>query len=290
MYQTNSIFNNLRMLRFFPKLFLKTNSLPVYLVFFVTHRCIADCAYCFDWRRRSGIRQEDELSIDEIQKVSSTIGPMFLLFLTGGEPFLREDLSEIAKIFYLNNKILKYQIASNGMFTEKIISSLKQIAISCPGAHTSLIISIDGVKDEHDRIRGVKGLFANAMQTIKEIQELAEFYRNVDVNATITLSAYNKETAIDTYRYLTEKIGVRNVSVTLVRGKPKEPNSKAVEAELYERLQNEIAEIIYGNKNIGYRGFCFATIATYKDIYLRRIIANIIRNNRGYVPCAAGRL
>ena len=194
--------NYLKILRFFPKLFFRERSLPLDLVFFITHRCIANCGHCFNWPRRMHIKKQDELTIDEIEKISRSLDPMIFMFLTGGEPFIREDLSEIAKIFYINNKVFKYQMPSNGWFTEKIIPQMEQIAISCPNAHASVTVSIDGIEHEHDVIRGVKGLFTKAIQTIRELQRLAKFYPNIAVNAEITVSAYNQDRLIETFRYL----------------------------------------------------------------------------------------
>ena len=50
-----------------------------------------------------------------------------LLSLTDGEPFIRDDISDIVKIFYKNNKIMNLIIVTNGWFTEETMKHIKKI-------------------------------------------------------------------------------------------------------------------------------------------------------------------
>ncbi len=68
---------------------------PVYVMFFVTSFCNARCLMCFNWQRIDGAVQKDELKLDEIKKIFSSFSSIQQLTLTGGEPFLRNDLSEM---------------------------------------------------------------------------------------------------------------------------------------------------------------------------------------------------
>ena len=69
---------------------------PVSLIQFVTERCNARCPHCFVDLKT----QENELSLEQIEKISKTTGSALRnIALTGGEPFIRDDLFEIANIW-----------------------------------------------------------------------------------------------------------------------------------------------------------------------------------------------
>jgi len=73
------------------RLFAPGTHLPVYIMMYVTHRCDARCGHCFFWRELN-TNQQDELTIDEIDKLARSIGPALQITLTGGSPELRNDL------------------------------------------------------------------------------------------------------------------------------------------------------------------------------------------------------
>ena len=85
----------------------KKNQLPSYFIFFPTSRCNLSCSHCF--YHDSLNKRFNELTLDEIDTFSKTMDPLLTLALTGGEPYLRHDLDQIARIFY-NKEIKNYEI------------------------------------------------------------------------------------------------------------------------------------------------------------------------------------
>ena len=69
---------------------------------FVTGRCNAKCAMCFYAGEMD--KKEKDLTFDEIRKVSETAGEFNRLWISGGEPTLREDLPEIIEMFYRSER------------------------------------------------------------------------------------------------------------------------------------------------------------------------------------------
>jgi len=78
------------------KMLVKRGQLPVYLVYFITDACNAKCKHCLladgahpGWEEPSMAYRKQELSLEEIDKVSASMGKGSLMFLlpTGGEPF-----------------------------------------------------------------------------------------------------------------------------------------------------------------------------------------------------------
>ncbi|MDP8235291.1 MAG: hypothetical protein P9M08_06945, partial [Candidatus Erginobacter occultus] len=91
--------NALSYLKYGRLIFNKRRVSPIYLVFFITEKCNADCKHCLLGGIHPGT---DELTIDEIEKVSRSMDDFLFLLPTGGEPFLRKDLPEIVRIFHRN--------------------------------------------------------------------------------------------------------------------------------------------------------------------------------------------
>ncbi len=154
-------------LSFGKKLFLKHGSSPIYLVLFITERCNARCKHCL---LADGVHKPDksaELTIDEIELLSKKMDPLLFLLPTGGEPFMRPDLGEIVTLFYKNNRVRNVGIPTNGFFTERIVDTVKNILETCPGIDLGIDVSLDGIKERHDEIRGVPGLFDKAVLPIK---------------------------------------------------------------------------------------------------------------------------
>src|SRR5436305_13221628 len=91
------------------KMFVKRGQLPVYLVYFITDACNAKCKHCLladgahpNWEKPSLALTKQQLSLEEIDKVSASLGKGSLMFLlpTGGEPVLPQDIGEVIKIFH----------------------------------------------------------------------------------------------------------------------------------------------------------------------------------------------
>ncbi len=135
--------NYLEYFKYGPYLFYKRNIMPFYLIFFVTSRCNARCAHCFNWKRSA--EEVNDLTIDEYRMISSKMPNLVFMFLSGGEPFLREDFAEIAQIFHKNNKVQKMQTPSNGYCTENMRKQAETIVKTCPDLHYSITLSVDAI-------------------------------------------------------------------------------------------------------------------------------------------------
>ncbi|MEK7072359.1 MAG: radical SAM protein, partial [Patescibacteria group bacterium] len=91
---------------------------PTYAILYVTARCNAKCKMCFYWQDIDQARQDQELSLDEIEKISHSMGFLQYLTLTGGEPTLRSDLPQIARIFDRNNNLQFLSIPTNSTLVD----------------------------------------------------------------------------------------------------------------------------------------------------------------------------
>lgn len=152
---------------------------PSFVTFFVTWRCNSRCVMCDVWKKQ----EKNALSLEEIEKIFKDLKGLDAIRISGGEPFLRSDLAEIINIIDKTASPNLIHITSNGFLTDKIIADVMKIK-SPEKLHIK--ISIDGLEERHDKVRGVTGAYQNAMNTIKELAELRKskkFY--LGVNQTI---------------------------------------------------------------------------------------------------------
>jgi len=160
------LFNIFRRKTNFDYRFLNGKSLgPMHLIFEITARCNLRCEFCWLWGE-FGVGKKyskEELSTEEVKKIMGNLpSTCHLIYISGGEPFIRKDMLEIIR--YIKSKGLICDVTSNGILLgdkiEEIIDSgLDQINIS-----------IDGTKKTHDAIRG-KGSFEKAIRNVKKIVE-----------------------------------------------------------------------------------------------------------------------
>ena len=86
------------------------------------------CRHCF-----YPINQRNnELGLDEIERLIKTLPPIRLLLFSGGEPFLRKDLPEIIKLYYEHCGFLTASIPTNGFSAEHICSMIERICAISP--------------------------------------------------------------------------------------------------------------------------------------------------------------
>ena len=149
------------------KIFYKKRILPEYVTFFVTNRCNCRCKHCFFWKELN--KTKDELTLEEIRRISKSMGRFSVLSLTGGEPFLRKDLFEIIKAFYANNKIKHLVLPTNGTIDARGLA--EKVLKECPKLKVRIFVSMDDIGEKHDKIRNLKGVFSNAITNFKRLKE-----------------------------------------------------------------------------------------------------------------------
>lgn len=126
----------------------------------LTPRCDLSCKHCTYYLTRDKIDQEKVLMLAQKIAASDTM----IVILTGGEPLLLPNLKEVIKVLKSKNKIVK--LNTNGYQFDKLADLLISESVD------SVTISFDGADaDMHDFIRGKKGSFAKAIQSLKHIRQ-----------------------------------------------------------------------------------------------------------------------
>ncbi|GAI16765.1 unnamed protein product [marine sediment metagenome] len=104
---------------------------------------------CFNWKSIDNAKNKKELTLDEIKKISMKFPNLIYLTISGGEPFLRDDLSEIVGSFIENNNTQFVSIPTNGFFTERVISVSERLFKRYPWVSFRIGLSIDGIGKKH---------------------------------------------------------------------------------------------------------------------------------------------
>jgi MoaA/NifB/PqqE/SkfB family radical SAM enzyme len=162
--------------------------LPMSLTVSVTSRCNSRCKTCRIYETRYA-----QMTVAEYEHVFRSLGraPLWVT-LSGGEPFLREDLAEICAALYSHCRPAVINIPTNGILCEKIASAVQTIAVSCPGAKIIVNLSLDAVGDKHDEIRGVHGNFDKALTTYRSLKGLQNGgLANLSVGIHTVISRFN---------------------------------------------------------------------------------------------------
>ena len=263
---------------------------PIQLTFFVTGRCNSRCPFCFYLSRQiQPAKKEEELTLDEITRVSASLDKLLWLAFSGGEIFLRSDLSKIAHTFYTQNKPAIILLPTNGLLTETIFETTEKILQQCPQSTIVVKLSIDGPEHIHDAIRGVEGGYKKTFSTYESLTELLKRYPNFELGINSVFCADNQDYIDDLIDFIAGLDGVKTHTVSLVRGDFVESGLKKVDLEKYEKAIGKLENNLKKKITSTYR-FSGAKIKAAQDILQRRLIHKTTVEQRPMLPCYAGRL
>ena len=134
---------------------------PSFCTYLVTWRCNARCLMCDIWKKRAEDREE--MSPAEVKKAFIGIGKLDAIRLSGGEPFIRQDLVDIVHNIYEASDPGIIHITTNGMLTDRIVNFMKNA--EHPG-RIHLKVSIDATGERNSILRGVPEAYESAVETL----------------------------------------------------------------------------------------------------------------------------
>ncbi|MDD5206161.1 MAG: radical SAM protein [Desulfobacterales bacterium] len=155
----------------------------------ITNRCNQKCTVCRIWQYPS--KREEEFQPSLLERLPQ----LSFCNITGGEPFLREDLDDIVTI--LKRKAKRIVISTNGYLTERILD------LAGRQRNIGIRISLEGPPAVNDKLRGVKGGFDRGLRTLKELRKL----EIRDLGIAITVSDANHKGMLELF-HLSRELGV----------------------------------------------------------------------------------
>ena len=264
---------------------------PVSLVHFVTNRCNARCSFCFidfaDPNTFSG-----ELSLDEIDKLTKNLGKSLLnVNLTGGEPFARKEIADIAKLYIRNTTIQSIYITTNASLPDRIDKFVDEIYKEDKNIELSFQISIDDKPKEHDEVRKIDGLFDKCIETYRLLQKKPG---NVSPIVSITVTHENCDRIEEIFNYLYYDCSIKALKCTIVRDEgvyktPLDKKKKILDA--YDFLTNKIQKLCDEKKMNGYnKDTLQGRLHRKKDFISWKLVKEMYLKPKYISPCHAGSL
>lgn len=203
----------------------------------LTRACNLKCIHCLN---NSGIKQKDELTKEGLLKLIknfSSHGVQEIRF-TGGEPLLFNGIYDLIK--FATEEGICTSLGTNGtLVTKEVAKKLKESGLK------KVVVSIDGNKKTHDKIRGRKN-YQKAMHGLKYLQKNGI---NVRINSVIMKS--NMEDVIK----LAKKMSRKKITIFIRRfissGRGKHLENNMLNKKDYDyvrnKLQKELTKKTYVN-------------------------------------------
>jgi MoaA/NifB/PqqE/SkfB family radical SAM enzyme len=220
-------------------------------------------------------------------------GALVNVNITGGEPFLSDDLWPICRAYYQRAGVRSVYITTHGGFPERVEALVRSFLALGMERQLFLSISIDGLFSEHDRLRGRQGLFDRAMDSYGRVAAIAD--PRVGVGVSITVSEHNFRGVTGLFHALREELGVEVVTATLRRAQgaagalPSELRARVGQA--YSELTSQMERHRRGTPRRGARRSVLARLQDAKDEVLYAMLRqDALSGSRYRSPCPAGGL
>ncbi len=148
----------------------------------LTYRCPMQCKMCNIWQyptdRKEEIKASDLRSLPKLKFIN----------LTGGEPFIREDLIEIVEECYRHTD--RIVISTSGWFEDRVIALAERFP------NIGIRISIEGLSRKNDELRGREGGFDKGLRTLLRLKQMGL----KDIGFGCTVSNNNSKDMLSLYR------------------------------------------------------------------------------------------
>lgn len=267
--------------------------LPINLTLSVTNKCQSRCKTCSIWRlyKSHPARAKDELSLEELERIFSSMGEVYFFNVSGGEPFLRSDLPQIIAAACRHLRPAVIHVPTNalapGLIEEKVQEILEIIRLGGRPPAFTIKPSLDGVGQVHDQIRGVDGNFDKLLDTLARLKRLKEKYPNLEIGVGTIISKYNLSHVRSTAAYAAN-LGLDSYISEIAEERTELFNIGNEITPSPEEYAQAIDDFNIGLKNGRIVGgeISHMTLAV-RQVYYRYAI-RILREKRQVLPCYAG--
>ncbi len=165
------------------------SNIPTDASIIVTYRCPMKCQMCNIWQNPTD-RREEITAVD-----LKTLPRLKFINITGGEPFIREDLSEIVEECYRHTD--RIVISTSGWYEDRVIELAKKFP------KIGIRISIEGLSLKNDELRGRQGGFDKGLRTLLTLKQMGV----KDIGFGCTVSNYNSKDMLALYK-LSRSLGL----------------------------------------------------------------------------------
>jgi MoaA/NifB/PqqE/SkfB family radical SAM enzyme len=230
---------------------------------------------CDIWKQNADAARE--LTPDEYRWLPRNLKS---INVSGGEPFLRDDLPEIVSVMSETCRGARVVISTNGLLPERIETAVARISEtsprgSDPAGAVAVRVSVDGIGEAHDRMRGIPGAYEKAMETIGRLQGLG--VPDLGLAATLTRDNIGEITRV---KKKADELGIRFI-MSAAHSSPIFFGEHEVERPDSRQSVREVLELMREHLR-SWRPYDWA-----RAYYLRGVV-EYIRGRPRRLPCRAG--
>lgn len=270
------------MLKYIPSII---NSKRVaYLIFYVTNRCNFNCKFCYYAEEIQKGLKVNELSLEEIDKITKNINNLLQVSFAGGEPFLRKDFPQLAEIFIKNTNVKYVNIPTNGSLNSRIKEFLEYILPKFPKVSFRLTYSIDGIEEQHDTNRSMPGSFKKIVNSFKEISYYRKEFSNLSIDSNTVFTTNTENNIIEILDHLNKNFEFDNLTLTYARGDFPDQKLKSRSLDKYHDALDYLKKMyIYPENRKLYSLYRATREIAFQNIY------KIIFENKFVNYCVSGK-
>lgn len=171
---------------------------PESALLFLTYRCTSRCRTCKMWSRAWDLK--DELSLEQWMKATDALvdNGVRVIELFGGDALLRKDVLFPLIRHLKKNGVLVHIPTNCNLLDERAARTMVESGVDF------LYLSVDGVDDVHDAVRGVEKTFGRVHRAVKDLVGCREERNGVRLVCNTTVSKYNFDSLEEIARFAAE--------------------------------------------------------------------------------------
>ena len=162
----------------------------------LTYRCPMRCKMCNVWQYPT--EKSKEIQPEDLR----TLPKWKFINLTGGEPFIREDLDKIVEECYKHTE--RIVISTSGWFEDRVVALAKKFP------NIGIRISIEGLEQTNNEIRGLQNGYQRGYGTLKKLREMGM----KDVGFGMTVQDKNAPDLVPLYK-ISDEMGMEFATASL---------------------------------------------------------------------------
>ena len=235
-------------------------SKPTDMCIITTYRCPMHCKMCDIWNNPT--EKSREIRPEELEMLPK----VKFVNITGGEPFIREDLDEIVEVLF--KKSPRVVISTSGWFDDRVL----RLAARFP--NIGIRISIEGLSQKNDELRGRQGGFDKGLRTLLTLKDMGV----KDIGFGITVSNNNSHDMLALYQ-LSRSLGMEFATAAF---------HNSYYFHKYDNVITNKGEVIGNFEKLISLEFKEKHPKSWFRAFFNNGLINYIEGNRRMLPCEAG--
>lgn len=231
---------------------------PLKLRVKLTNRCNARCFMCNVWKMQDNAAPSlpQEIPLEGYERFCavnrSFLSRLTRISLTGGEPTLRRDFVEIAKVFSEAFPRADMSVNTNGFSTRRILESAQKILEF--RKKLIFMVSLDGIGEAHDATRGVRNVFPKVLDTIDGLLEMKRAGAGLKVEVNHVMTERNAEELPRVAKFCRQR-GIYLNPIYVIPGQlyDNEEVNLSYSAPLREKLMSHVRDLMRDDHSLQLR-------------------------------------